>query len=257
MAELSLEQRIGRNDPSRYRRHEGSHRGVGALQLCTLLDSTSLDANLVFVHRGQLLPGSGIGHHFHNTVEEMFIIFDNEAEFTIDGRTSALTGPVGAPCRRGHSHAIYNRSDRPTEWMNINVSLAKDRYDAVDLGDSRVDAPLDEIPVFMTVRFEPAPTSSGADQTERRLIVPGLFSGPWSYLDHVVVPVDGGYVAEPGTSLEQFVYLISGQGRVQLGNESAEVGAGDAVPVRAGERCSFEHRGDGRLELMVVGIALG
>ena len=36
----------------------------------------------------------------------MFVIFDGEAEFTIDGRTSLLKGTVGAPVRMGHSHAI-------------------------------------------------------------------------------------------------------------------------------------------------------
>ena len=30
-------------------------------------------------------------------MEEMFVIFDNEAQFTIDGRTATLKGPAGAP----------------------------------------------------------------------------------------------------------------------------------------------------------------
>ena len=37
--------------------------------------------------------------------EEMFIVFDGQAEFTIDGRTSVLQGTVRVPCRMGHSHA--------------------------------------------------------------------------------------------------------------------------------------------------------
>jgi mannose-6-phosphate isomerase-like protein (cupin superfamily) len=43
----------------------------------------------------------------------MFVIFDGEAQFTIDGRTAVLKGPAGALCRMGHSHAIYNATDKP------------------------------------------------------------------------------------------------------------------------------------------------
>jgi hypothetical protein len=48
-------------------------------------------------------------------------------------RTSVLKGTVGAPCRRGHSHAIYNPSDHPVEFMNINVAEVKNKYDAFNL----------------------------------------------------------------------------------------------------------------------------
>ena len=56
----------------------------------------------------------------------------------------------------GHSHAIYNATDKPVQWMNINVSAMKGTYDAFDLGDDRRDVPLDPIPVFMTMRLDRA-----------------------------------------------------------------------------------------------------
>ena len=65
------------------------------------------------------------------------MILDGEAQFTIDGRTSTLKGPAGAPARMGHSHAIYNATDKPVEWMNINVTSFRGIYDAFDLGDGR------------------------------------------------------------------------------------------------------------------------
>jgi uncharacterized cupin superfamily protein len=66
-----------------------------------LFNATALDTNLFFLHRGIIQPKSGIGAHFHNQCEEMFVIFDGEAQFTIDGRTSVLKGPAGAPVRWG------------------------------------------------------------------------------------------------------------------------------------------------------------
>ena len=59
----------------------------------------ALDTNLWFLHRGVIEPKSGIGAHFHNYCEEMFVILDGEAQFTINGRTSTLKGPAGAPAR--------------------------------------------------------------------------------------------------------------------------------------------------------------
>jgi hypothetical protein len=55
----------------------------------------------------------------------------------------------------GNAHAIYNPTDQPIEWMNINVGTSK-VYDAFDLGDARVGVPKDAIPQFMTVKLDPA-----------------------------------------------------------------------------------------------------
>jgi hypothetical protein len=99
-----LAQRIVHTDPSKYWPSKAVHGGAGQLDFMSLLDAHSLDTNLFFLHRGVIQPKSGIGAHFHNQCEEMFIIFDGEAQFTIDGRTSLLRGPGGCPCRMGHSH---------------------------------------------------------------------------------------------------------------------------------------------------------
>src|SRR5450759_1977387 len=111
-----LAQRIVHTDPSKYRPSKAVHDGAGQLDYMALFDAHSLDTNLFFLHRGVIQPKSGIGAHFHNQCEEMFVILDGEAQFTIDGRTSVLKGPAGAPCRMGHSHAIYNATDKPVQW---------------------------------------------------------------------------------------------------------------------------------------------
>jgi hypothetical protein len=118
----TLADRIAHYDTTRRRPSPAVHGGPGQLDYFALFNNGAIDTNLWFMHRGIIEPHAGIGAHFHNYCEEMFVIFDGEAQYTIDGRTSTLKGPAGAPARMGHSHAIYNATDKPVEWMNINVT---------------------------------------------------------------------------------------------------------------------------------------
>src|SRR5580700_2832662 len=177
-----LAQRIAHADPAKYTTHQAVHAGPGQMKFMVLLDAHALDTNLLFLHRGVLEPKSGIGAHFHNQCEEMFVILNGEAQFTIDGRTSTLKGPAGALCRSGHSHAIYNATDKPVQWMNINVGSVKDKYDAFNLGDGRVGAALDPIPVFMTMRLDKTLLRAVGNIQYRRALPPDVFNTNWSYV---------------------------------------------------------------------------
>ena len=139
----ALAQRIAHTDPAAYRALSAVHGGAGTMSFTALLNRGAVTPEFNFLHRGVIPAGSGIGHHFHNVVEEMFVILDGEAQFTIDGRTASVKGPAGVLCRTGHSHAIYNPGPAPVQWMNLNVSLVAGVYDNFDLGDTRVGAALD------------------------------------------------------------------------------------------------------------------
>jgi len=227
-----------------------------------LVPPTALDINLNFMHRCQIMPGGGVGHHFHNSTEEMFIIFDGQAEFTIDGRTSTLKGTVGAPVRMGHSHAIYNPSDKPVEFMNINVASIKGHYDAFNLDDARVGAPKDATPVFMTMRLDkslltPVKNYNGGEGTVRyrRALDPDVFLTNWAYVDHLIIPAGASEGLHRHRGVEEIYYVLNGEGQVRVNDETADIHKGDAVPVRLNEPHSFTNNSNGDLELMVVGIS--
>jgi mannose-6-phosphate isomerase-like protein (cupin superfamily) len=260
-AQTQLEARIGHTDPSKYKRSR-SHESAGDMACMLLVPPTGMDVNLNFMHRCQIMPGGGVGHHFHNSTEEMFIVFDGQAEFTVDGRTSVLRGTVGAPVRMGHSHAIYNPSDKPVEFMNINIASIKGHYDAFNLGDARVGAPKDATPVFMTMNLDkalltPEQNYHGGRGTVRyrRALDSDVFLTNWAYVDHLLIPPGASDGLHRHKGVEEIYYVLNGEGQVRVNDETASIHKGDAVPVRFNEAHSFVNSSAGDLELMIVGVS--
>lgn len=261
LAQTPLASRIGHTDPSKYK-HSRSHNSAGDMACELLVPPTALNINLNFMHRCQIMPGGGVGHHFHNSTEEMFIIFDSQAEFTVDGRTSVLSGTVGAPVRMGHSHAIYNPSDKPVEFMNINIASIKGHYDAFNLDDARVGAPKDKIPVFMTMKLDkatlaPIKNYNGGEGTVRyrRALDPDVFLTNWAYVDHLLIPPGASEGLHRHRGVEEIYYVLNGDGQVRVNDETADIHKGDGIPVRLNEPHSLMNNSKGDLELMIVGVS--
>ena len=267
-----LSQRIVHTDPATYRPAPAVHGGAGTMSFTALLNRGAVTPEFNFLHRGIIPAGAGIGHHFHNVVEEMFVILDGEAQFTIDGRTATVKGPAGVLCRTGHSHAIYNPGPTPVQWMNLNVSLVAGVYDNFDLGDTRVGAALETIPTFMTMRLDKAmlraPGARGRGAAtpppdpnailSRRVLAPAVFSTTWGYIDHVLVPPGATTPDLAHDSVGEAYYVLGGEGTIRVKgatSETAPVRTGDAIPIRTGESSQFTNGGSMPLELFVMGVA--
>jgi mannose-6-phosphate isomerase-like protein (cupin superfamily) len=260
-APQTLEQRIGHTDPSKAMHQTAVHDGAGAVNFRPLLGMNALDSNLIFFHRGVIEPKSGIGEHFHNKCEEMFVILDGEAQFTVDGHTSLLKGPVAVPDLMGHAHGIYNATDKPVQWLNINVGISK-VYDAFNLGDSRVGAALDPIPQFVSMHLDrsllkPMDHMGGGTGTVqyRRALAPSVFSTTWSYVDHLLIPPGSSVGPASKPTLTEVYYVMGGHGEAHIGTETAAIQTGDAVPVRLDEAQGFTNTGTEPLEFLIVGVA--
>lgn len=263
-----LVQRIAQTDRAKMehvdRRHDGAAAGM---EVMTLVSSADMHTNVLYMFRGEIPPKGGIGHHYHTRVEEMFMIFDNAAEFTLDGRTARLEGPVGVPVRHDHSHAIYNPTDRPTQWMNFGVSTVKGVGEVTrnlgDPSDDRVGVTVDPRPTFVTMRLDrkllrPQTNMLGGKGVVqyRRALVPEDFFSTWAYVDHYILPPGASLGRHKHAGVEEIFYVVEGDGSVDVGSESAPIRKGAAVPILLNEAHAISNTGSADLELMVMGVAM-
>lgn len=256
-----LSKRIVHNDPSKYRELSAVHAGAGKMGFTQLIGRTELSTNFLYLHTGSIHAKSGIGQHYHHTIEEMFVILDGEAEFTINGRTAKIKGPALVPCKMGNSHGIYNSGTTPLRWMNFAVSTIKGRGDSFDLGDDRVGAKLDPIPQFVSGQLKKEllkPNSNaypGNGILYRRMLGPDVFSSSWDHVDHLIIPEGSAAGPRQLEGFEEVYYVIKGSGIIGIGADAASLKADDAFYGLLGEKLNFTNNGKGDLELLVIGIA--
>jgi mannose-6-phosphate isomerase-like protein (cupin superfamily) len=253
--------RIVHNDPAKYKTLSAVHAGAGQMGFTQLVGRDVLSTNFLYLHAGVIQPKGGIGHHFHHNIEEMYVLLNGEAEFTVNGRTSRLRAPVAVPCKKGDSHAIYNPTNEPLRWLNFAVSANKGQGDAFDLGDTRVGAPIDKVPVFVYHQFKKDGLRdtnhpyAGNGALYRRAFGPEVFSTSWNNVDHLVIPAGKSAGPRQLEGIEEVYYVLKGTGTVNVNGVSNNIVADDSFTGSLTESLSVANTGAEDLELLVIGIA--
>lgn len=258
----ATKERIIHNDPAQYRELSAVHDGAGKMGFTQLIGRSELSTNFLYLHSGAIEPKSGIGHHFHHSIEEMYVILNGEAEFTVNGRTSTIKAPAIVPCKLGDAHGIFNPTGESLRWLNFAVSLEKGKSDAFDLADSREGAEIDPVPVFVSGQLTKDMAKpnerlySGEGVLSRRVLGTEVFSTSWDHVDHLIIPAGSSTNAKQLLGYEEVYYVIKGSGSVSIDNDKADFGSDDTFYAKLGETTSISNDGDEDLEILVIGIAV-
>jgi mannose-6-phosphate isomerase-like protein (cupin superfamily) len=257
----NLSKRIVHNNASSYRQLSAVHAGAGQMKFTGLIGSQTLSTNFLYLHAGEIPDKSGIGQHFHHTIEEMYVIFEGEGEFTVNGHTSKIKGPAVVPCKMGDAHGIYNSSGKTLRWLNFAVSTTKGRGDNFDLGDDRSSAALEPIPQFVSGQLKRGslkpdhPSYTGKGVLYRRILGPDIFSTSWDHVDHVIIPAGSAGRPKQQEGMEEIYYVMKGAGTISSSLDSATIKTDDAYYTTAGETIEIRNRGKEDLELLVIGVS--
>ncbi|MFC1607974.1 cupin domain-containing protein [Candidatus Latescibacterota bacterium] len=257
---------FGRNDPSQYgRAAKFPHGGAGHIRYMELTPRDRLTTEFLFVHRGILEPKCGLGEHVHRRMEEMYIIFDGAAQFTVNGRTAALPGPAMTPCTMGSSHGIYNHTDNPVEFMNIGVTYADRKYDNVDFAKENdlVDVFVESPPPFPWAVFDkrllekmPSFYNGKGDMYKLTVWPTETFKTNWGFVNHYMLPPGSSVGYHRHDVMDEVYYIMAGGGRMTVDDATFDVRSGDAATVVLHGAHGFYNNTDEDTEIISIAVPL-
>jgi mannose-6-phosphate isomerase-like protein (cupin superfamily) len=126
-------------DPARLKWRPAIHGGAGQLATRHIWGPGDFSSPWVFLDHAVLAPGSSLGYHYHDALEECFIVLGGQGYLTLDGQTLAV-GPGAVTWQgMGQAHGLYNFGDEPLDFLRAAVGIRGAPHTTVDLNDNLLD----------------------------------------------------------------------------------------------------------------------
>ncbi|MFC1528348.1 cupin domain-containing protein [Candidatus Latescibacterota bacterium] len=113
----------------------GSHQGKGTIYFRRLWQRDSFETNLARIGHAVLPPGTSIGLHKHNAVEEIYYVLSGKGRSTVNDHTWDVIAGDAVPCTLYDSHGIYNNTTEDLEIIIIAIEMEKGVMNPENLGD--------------------------------------------------------------------------------------------------------------------------
>ena len=126
---------VGRLDRNLLRFIPNVHEGKGKVGVRQVWGHQDFRTNWGFVAHCVVPPGTSIGYHRHDVIEETYIVMAGSGRMTVDDETEEVHVGDAIPNRLGGSHGIYNHTREDLEILVMAVCMEPGQFDTYDLGD--------------------------------------------------------------------------------------------------------------------------
>jgi mannose-6-phosphate isomerase-like protein (cupin superfamily) len=107
--------------------------GKGSVRYRRLLGPSVFETNWAYVDYYSVPPGASIGPHFHNGVEEVYLVIKGVGSTTVNNETAALKKGDAVPIKVKEIHSFENTGTDDFDLIVYGVALVKGKLDINDV----------------------------------------------------------------------------------------------------------------------------
>ena len=115
------------------------HQGAGRIATRHLWGPDDFHSSWTFVDHAVLEARSSVGYHYHEALEECFLVLKGSGLMTIDDETFAVEPNSVTWQGIETSHGIYNPAAEELEFLRLAVAKEDEQFTTIDLHDDLSD----------------------------------------------------------------------------------------------------------------------
>jgi mannose-6-phosphate isomerase-like protein (cupin superfamily) len=122
-------------DPERLQWRPAIHGGAGRIATRHIWGPGDFASTWTFLDQAILAPGSSVGYHYHDGMEESFIIVGGTGYVTIEGTSFEVTPGSVTFQGIGQPHGIFNPAEQELNFIRVAVAGRDGAFTTVDMHD--------------------------------------------------------------------------------------------------------------------------
>ena len=111
------------------------HGGCGRIATRHIWGPGDFASTWTFLDHAVLEPGASVGYHYHDALEESFVVLGGRGRMTVADETFAVEPGSVTWQGIGQGHGIYNAAAEPLEFLRVAVAAPEAEYTTIDLHD--------------------------------------------------------------------------------------------------------------------------
>lgn len=111
------------------------HGGAGRIATRHIWGPDDFASSWTFLDHAVLAPGSSVGYHYHDALEESFVILSGQGYMTIADCTMAVAPGSATFQAIGEGHGIYNPDPEELAFLRVAVAVPGEPFTTIDLHD--------------------------------------------------------------------------------------------------------------------------